>query len=215
MRSLVASLAGLAAVLAISGPVDARPHQTTTYAYYTVSGRSAAEIYRAMLLRGPHVDGQKAYAATSARHKLGGRFIQGASCNLSNISLSFDFKIQLPKLQSDIALTGRTRSNWIAFAAFVRKHEETHRAIWLGCARELEQRLQSLKAKDCTTAEQQVEKLDTDIWNLCNAKHNAFDAAEQLRLAKHPFVKLVMSRAGAQTAAFSSKLPRKNIGSAF
>jgi predicted secreted Zn-dependent protease len=30
------------------------------------------------------------------------------------------------------------RSKWQQFSEFLKKHEETHRAIWMGCAREFE-----------------------------------------------------------------------------
>ena len=59
----------LAMVLAgtLSVPGTAKPVETLRYTYYTVSGDTAAEIYRAMLKKGPDVNGAKAYAATASR----------------------------------------------------------------------------------------------------------------------------------------------------
>jgi len=45
---------------------SAKPVYTTKYSYYSIGGDTAAEIYNAMISRGPHVNGAKAYASTSA-----------------------------------------------------------------------------------------------------------------------------------------------------
>ncbi|HUR43408.1 MAG TPA: hypothetical protein VMZ01_04835, partial [Aestuariivirga sp.] len=52
--------------LMLSTGVEAQPRQTTKYTYYPIGGGTAVSIYSAMLRGGPHVNGQKAYAATSA-----------------------------------------------------------------------------------------------------------------------------------------------------
>jgi len=48
----------------------AKPKSTTQYKYYPVSGDSAVDLYIAMMKRGPHVNGDQAYASTTATQTL-------------------------------------------------------------------------------------------------------------------------------------------------
>ena len=78
--------------------------------------------------------------------------------------------------------------------AFLKTHEEHHRTIWLGCAAELERKVKAIKTTSCKDADRKAAQLWTAIRAACNAKHNAFDAAEQKKLMKHPFVRYVYGR---------------------
>jgi predicted secreted Zn-dependent protease len=211
------SAAGVAAGLLFLIPnvAAAKPAFTTKYVYYNVSGDSASELYNAMLRRGPHVNGSKAYASTSATSSQEGRLAQGKSCQIQNYRFKIDFVIKLPKLKNEGALTGATRSNWQKFSQFLRNHEETHRSIWLGCAQDLENRIRAIKSKDCGSVDAKAAKLWDSVRAACNKKHDAFDAAEQRRLIKHPFVRLVLNQKGKSTsaAALKMKKKKKNSGS--
>ena len=54
--------------------------------------------------------------------------------------------------------------------------------------------MKSIKAKSCDDADRKATQLWDKIRAACNKKHVAFDAAEQKRLMKHPFVQLVYKR---------------------
>lgn len=203
---------GLAAlvVLSTAAAAQAAPQYTTKYTYYTINGDSAGELYNAMLRRGPHVNGAKAYASTSATSKQEGKLLPGKSCKIVDYKFSINFTIKLPKLKSEGELKGATRTRWQAFSGFLKKHEETHRSIWLDCARDLERQVRSIRAGDCGAADRQAEKLWDKIRVQCNRRHDAFDAAEQKRLVKHPFVRLVIANATSGTrGAPSGKKKRK------
>jgi predicted secreted Zn-dependent protease len=162
-----------------------------------------------MMKRGPHVNGDQAYASTTATQTLDGRFVRTNTCRLHDINLSFDFTIRLPKLASTKGLSKTTRDRWQAFSQFLRKHEETHRSIWLGCAADFERRAMAVKASSCEAADAEIARLAESVRLACNKKHDAFDAAEQKRVAKHPFVKLVLTPPKKQTAALASQKPTK------
>ena len=187
-------LTGLLCCFVLAAAVDARPLSTTKYTYYAISGNTAGEIYNAMLRRGPHVNGAKAYAATSATSWQNGKLIQAKSCVIENYRLKIDFVIRLPQIKNEMALTGTDRSRWRQFAQFLKRHEETHRSIWLGCAQELENQVRAIHAADCSTVETRATKLWDKMRKACTRKHDAFDAAEQARLMQHPFVKLVLRK---------------------
>ena len=67
--------------------------------------------------------------------------------------------------------------------------------------RDLERQVKSIRAKTCGAADKEAEKIWDKIRASCNRRHEAFDAAEQKRLVKHPFVKLVIANGGLSTQA--------------
>jgi len=176
------------------GQAEAKPAFTTKYVYYSVGGDTPEAIYKAMLSRGPRVNGAKAYAATSAVSSQDGKLLQAASCRIEDYQLKIDFEIKLPKIRNEKVLAPADRNRWKDFTRFLRRHEETHRSIWLGCAADLERKVKSLRAATCAEADKKAASLWETIRKACARKHDAFDAAEQKRLLQHPFVRLVYRR---------------------
>jgi predicted secreted Zn-dependent protease len=193
MRKSGVFLVAAATLLAVQ--VEAKPTERTKYKYYAISGDTPVEIYSAMIRRGPDVNGVNAYASTSASSSQTGRLIvKGGSCRVDGYSFTIDFTINLPKLKNENALSGQTASKWGQFKSFLKTHEETHRSIWLGCARDLEAKVKSLRTNDCKKLDKQAASLWKSMRKSCDRKHAAFDAAEQKRLLKHPFVRLVLNK---------------------
>ena len=195
---------GLGLCLAGATTAAAVPSQTTKYVYYPISGETAAEIYTGMLRYGPHVGGAKAYAATTASSSQDGTLRQGKSCLIQDYRLKINFVIKLPKISKEAVLPQPDRSRWREFTQFLKKHEETHRSIWLGCAGELEAQVKAIKAKSCEDADRKATRLWDKMRKACTGKHDAFDAAEQKRLLKQPFVRLVLTRRGKATNAVAA-----------
>jgi predicted secreted Zn-dependent protease len=186
---------GAAVLLSLWGSQQAlaAPAFTTKYVYYKVSGDSAAGVYLSMLKRGPHVGGAKAYAATSAESSQRGKLELRNSCRITDYQYSIAFTIRLPKLNDESSLSPAARARWQQFSSFLRQHEETHRAIWMGCAEEIETKVKALRGRSCEEVDKKAQSIREAIQKACNRKHMAFDAAEQKRLAKHPFVKMVVA----------------------
>jgi predicted secreted Zn-dependent protease len=203
-------IAGFASVTA-----EAQPLTTTNYQYYSIKGSSALEVYKSMLSRGPNVNGAKAYAATSAQSSQAGFLVQGQSCRIRDYQFKIDFVIKLPRMASENKLPPRVRAKWQQFSGFLKKHEETHRSIWIGCAKEFESKIASLSSGNCETVDSRAAQIWNRIRTACDRKHQAFDAAEQKRLAKHPFVKLVLGAPPItlKTASASTK-KRRNTAAA-
>ena len=172
----------------------AKPIQTTKYRYNTINGNSADEIYKAMIKRGPEVDGVNAYASTKANLQQEGKLQQVKTCLVSDYRVKLDFTITLPKLKNENALKGQVKTQWQNFSAFVKTHEETHRTIWTNCAAKMEKQAVALRVKTCDGLNQKTLKLWEQMRKSCSREHAAFDAAEQKRLLKHPFIKLVRGR---------------------
>jgi predicted secreted Zn-dependent protease len=202
MRACYALAAAIVASL-VSASASAEPLATTKYQYYSINGNSAAEIYRSMLSRGPRVDGAKAYAATTAQSSQAGFLVQGQSCRIRGYKFKIDFVIKLPRMASEAGLSAPVRNRWHQFSAFLRKHEETHRSIWTGCAREFESKVATLKSGDCDTIDAKAAQLWDKVRAACDRKHEAFDAAQQKVLARQPFVKLAFGLSSPTVAAAS------------
>jgi predicted secreted Zn-dependent protease len=184
----------VAALIFVATPSFSKPTERTKYKFYPISGDTPVEIYSSMIRRGPDVNGVNAYASTSATSSQSGRLVlQGKSCRVDGYSFNIDFVINLPKLKNEKALTGATAAKWSQFKSFLKVHEETHRSIWMGCARQLESQVEALRSKDCKTLDRQAAQLWKKMRSSCDRKHAAFDAAEQKRLLRHPFVRLVLN----------------------
>lgn len=195
----------LATFALLSTPALSKPTENTRYKYYAISGDTPVEIYSAMIRRGPDVNGVNAYASTSATSSQSGRLVlQGKSCRVDGYNFKIDFVINLPKLKNEKALSGATAAKWNQFKSFLKTHEENHRTIWMGCARELESKVQALRSKNCKTLDAQAGQMWKKMRGACDRKHAAFDAAEQRRLLKHPFVRTVLTIRSASAKGLKS-----------
>jgi predicted secreted Zn-dependent protease len=218
MKFVSGGLAATAFVLfSFSSIAAASPNFKTKYVYYPIKGKSAVELYDAMISKGPHVNGAKAYASTSATSSQEGRLVAGEQCRVIDYKFTIEFVINLPRPESMKMLKGKTRQRWEAFSTFLRKHEETHRSIWLKCAKELEQQVRAIREDDCDEVDRRAAELWETIRAQCNLKHDAFDAAEQKRLASHPFVRMVIRQNSVQTqgakVAQTKKKKKKKVAS--
>lgn len=212
MRSIMRLAVGAAVLLSSWGSQQAiaAPAFTTKYVYYKVSGDSAAGVYVSMLKRGPHVGGAKAYAATSAESSQRGRLELKNGCRVTDYQYSVAFTIRLPQLTNEASLSPAARARWQQFSSFLRKHEETHRAIWMACAQEIENKVTALRGRSCNEVDRKAQAIRDAVQKSCNRKHVAFDAAEQKRLTRHPFVKMVLAPAdNSSKIATNALAPKK------
>lgn len=203
MRKL--AVLGLVALSVFTVEAQAKPSQSTKYKFYTITGDSPVEIYSAMIRRGPDVNGVNAYASTSATSSQSGQLIaQGKSCRVNDYQFRIDFTINLPKLKNEGALNGALASKWGQFKGFLKAHEEQHKSIWLACARDLETKVRALRTSDCKTLDKKAAQMWKNMRTACDKKHAAFDAAEQKRLMRHPFVRMVMGQSVQSTKALKA-----------
>ncbi|MCB1379873.1 MAG: DUF922 domain-containing protein [Alphaproteobacteria bacterium] len=205
MKSRLLLPVGLLALGLTAQAAAAKPSQTTKYTYYNVGGDTVEDIYRAMLSRGPRVNGAKAYAATSATSSQDGKLVQSKSCRIQDYKLRIDFVIKLPRIKNEKALPSGDRARWQQFSSFLKRHEERHRAIWLECAADLDKKVRAIKAKTCSQAESRATALWDATRAACSKRHDAFDKAEQKKLMRHPFVQLVYKRSGRMAHAASAQ----------
>ena len=190
-------LGGFLLVMAIglmAGNAGAAQTASTKYTYYPINGSSARELDNAMYRQGPRVAGQHAYASTRFQFGWEALMRQGKTCRPEKFTLKTNFIIRLPKLASKAGLSQGVASRFASFASFARRHEETHRTIWQECGRRAERAVQGLSVKSCAALSAAITSTLKRTLGSCEARHAAFDAAEQKRLARHPFIVSALAR---------------------
>jgi predicted secreted Zn-dependent protease len=169
-------------------PVAADVRVNTNYQYYSVSGGTAGAMHRSMLAAGPNVRGADAYGATVVTYSPQVRQ-NGKSCRV--VGQRFDFNIRIPRVSGSGGPKDGSGGAWRQFASLVKRHEETHRSIWLACTGSLVNQVRAIHASSCQQAKQQALSLWNATRGTCQSKHAAFDRSERKRLINHPFLRVV------------------------
>lgn len=190
--TLLAALAVAALGLgAWPSATEAQPKSSTTYTYYTVSGKTAGEIFNAMLRQGPKVNGMKSFASTSMTTLQKGYLEPGKSCQIKGYALQLNFVTKLPRVANEKALPAADLARWRQFSQMVKIHEATHRSIWLDCAASVERQTRALKASSCGEFNRKVEQIWQTARAACTQRHASFERSEYARMIKHPFARVV------------------------
>jgi predicted secreted Zn-dependent protease len=184
----------LVAVLLTQGTASGQQSHSTHYIYYDVSGETAGDLYAAMHEGGPDVNGDRAFAATIALPSQSGRLEQGSACRVRDYHYDLAFTIRLPRLSTE-DLAPDLAKRWTNFTAFLKRHEETHRSLWIACTKDVESKVSALSAPSCPEVDALAAKVVEDAETACRRAHQAFDAAEQKRLSAYPFMKSILSPA--------------------
>ena len=188
IRALAALL-----LMAASLPAEAATVQSTQFSTYPVTGRTPAEIYRAILKRGPTVGGNKAIAATTSEAVQKHLLAQGASsCRVSEFRLNFRFNVQLPRHTNPSVLSSSDRYLWQQFTGFLKVHELQHTKLWLHCGALLERRVLAIRAPTCDAVERRAEAIWRRLKPSCDQKQVNFDSQQRDELLSHPFMQAVM-----------------------
>jgi predicted secreted Zn-dependent protease len=167
-------------------PTWSQPTSHTTYLYFTVQGNSLPELHRDMARNGPTANGVRGYGTTTA---LIGRRMLG-TCNIKDSThLDLEFQIRLPRAATTSALSVSDQGLWSRFTQFVKKHEETHRTIWMSCAAEYDRMLQAGQTKVCASNRITALKLYRTMLATCGPKQVLFDQTQYGVLMKNPFIK--------------------------
>lgn len=185
IRSAAVAMFAVAAVL---GPAEAKPVTATKVQHYEVSGSSASGLDAQMSSLGPwHGDG-RAYANIVVKPNYNGNLVQGKVCRLQNFKVTASFTMTLPRLAPGTQLPKTLSRQWKSFASFARKHEETHRAIWIECLGKAERRALALRVGDCGALTKEIDRVFESEWQRCERRQEAFDVAERGKLARHPLM---------------------------
>lgn len=192
MRRLATALLALFSCARAEAEIVSR----SEISYFTVGGRTPAEIYRNILDQGPRVDGARAIASIATRASQDAGFAEsGGACRLKDYVITLDFTIQRPRIANEQVLPQAERAMWQRMNDFIATHEDQHKQVWQGCAANLDQRIASLSAPTCRELGAQAEALWQEMLATCDATQRSFDAEQSLALMRQPFMRRALDAA--------------------
>lgn len=183
----------LSLALALSGPALARDSSTTVP--YPVLGRTAQEVYGFIKQHAPRAAKNATFAFTLIATKTDKREAgAGSSCRYSRFRTSAIYALYLPRHTKPATLPAPTRARWAAFADYLKRHEEGHRALWRSCFADYDAQSLQLRASDCAALDAARETLFTQIKKACVRQDEAYDASFRKDVLKQPFVKEALGK---------------------
>ncbi|MCX8997541.1 DUF922 domain-containing protein [Rhizobiaceae bacterium BDR2-2] len=198
---LATPLVLILALAAGAGDAAAETVVSKSIRYYTIGGRTSAEIDRELARHGPMT------RSTGSRHpgtteiRFGGEISyaeEGGRCRVRDVKVTLNTKITLPRWRNRNRANGEMALLWDTLAADIKRHEERHAEIARNYARTLENRLSRLTSTR-TCAE--LQKKASEVTERTSAEHDAdqarFDRVEALNFEKR-LTRLLRHRAAQQ-----------------
>lgn len=106
----------------------------------------------------------------------------GGTCRASKVTLNIRFVMTLPQAQNASAMASSTRSAWNSFVAFTRRHEETHRSIYIKCGNDFVAKAERMTGSNCAALQASIRKLLEREKAICEGRQRAFDRADYGRV---------------------------------
>ena len=209
-RSLYILTVICAACIVAMPDAEATVRQKTKYKYYTVKGKESLDMVVHMHRYGPVNNFRHAYATILMKARYTGDVTQKkTACALTKFTIHMDFTITLPKLKDSKRASKRARRLFNSFQRHVRKHEHTHRAIQIGCARKALRAARSMKRmRYCSRFKRQLDVVVNKEFDKCTAKHDVFDKKEARRLKTVPLIKQALLEAKTKKTRSGTKVAR-------
>jgi len=151
---------------------------STSYRSYFVGGSSAASLVSYMRSHRFPGDHGPAMANVRASYSLNVATKQsGSVCRASGVTLNVRFVMTLPSARSS-AMSAGTRSVWNSFVAFARRHENTHRSIYLSCANAFVAKAERMTAANCGALQASIRSSLASAQRACESRQRAFDRSD-------------------------------------
>ncbi len=176
-------------VLALAGPAFSQGKETSSDVPYPVTGSTAPAIYENIKTAAPRIAPNATFAFTAIATKTVKAHAVGKDgCRYKRFETSAIYNFVLPSHQNAASMNTRLAKSWLAFATYLKTHEEGHRDIWRACFREYDQQAVGLAAKDCDALDSKREQLFTNIKKRCVGEDEAYDVIFRKEVLKHPFM---------------------------
>lgn len=189
IRTVLKAVVALLAIVLVANSSQAKGKLTTKYKYYSVSGSTAASLHRNLTVPTGFFSSERVYANITMKPSFTGTYKQGNRCRIRGFGINGQFLVRLPRLKKGTRLPRSLNRKFRSFAAYVRKHELTHRSIWTRCLRSAEARINRLRIKSCSAFESHFTRIIASEWGKCKIRNARFDALEQKRLRRLPLVR--------------------------
>lgn len=181
-------LAWGAAVLTVLGAVvlgattaSAGVKTSTVTRAYHVGGSTASALVSYMRSRPFHGDRGNAVANIRPAYSLSVATRTAAGSCKAKVTLSIRFTMTLPQART-AGMSASTRSAWGSFAAYARRHEETHKRIYIQCGNAFVAKAERMSAGNCAALQASIRRLLETDKRACEKRQLAFDRAERGRV---------------------------------
>ena len=152
--------------------------RTQSYSVGGTTARSLVSYMRSNPFRGSNGDAvaniRPSYSLRIASKQSGG------TCRPSKVTLNINFVVTVPRARS--ALGGSTQSAWNSFVAFAKRHEDTHRRIYVQCGNAFVAKAERLSSSSCSGLDASIRRLLESEKRACESRQRAFDRTDYGRL---------------------------------
>lgn len=191
----------LIAGASVPAPAETIIHKSVTY--FSIGGRTASDLDREMMRRGPfsRTTGRRHPGATQIKFNGSATFVRkNGRCVIGGAKVSLSTKLMLPRW------TNRKRANrqmgliWDTLAADIKRHEERHAEIARTHARELERTILGLSAsRDCPSLKARVNRVSQEAMVAHDKDQMRFDKIESANF-ENRMIRLLKYRLSQQAA---------------
>lgn len=179
----IARLMALAALTSfLFQPARAETITSKTFSYFSVGGRTAAELDEELSKRGPVMkhSGSRHPGATKIRWGGSVTYVRrGKRCAVGEAKVTLSTQIILPRWKNRKRATASLALIWDTLSSDIKRHEERHAEIARTHARTLERTLKTLRPEaDCERMQARVDRATADAVSKHDADQARFDRVE-------------------------------------
>lgn len=165
---------------------------STQYRNHTVRGTTPPEVWRYMNAH-PIMDPDDgpAYANLTHDHDLSLQTgTRNGRCEVTSLTFRWRFVLTLPKAADYGRMSGATQAMWTSFLAGLKRHEETHRTIFLECGAQFVPAAERLTGPaGCFGMKRKVQRFIDQRYATCMAKQKAFERQDRSRILGLAFIR--------------------------
>ncbi len=175
----------LAVALAAFAPQARAAETIRSLSYYTVNGRTAAELDRALAHSGPVLQKNGAHHPGAARLRFDAKVrygrAPGQACRVQGVRVNVYAKVSLPRWRQRAKASPELALVWDTLVSDIRRHEESHIVIARSHASEMEREIRALRSRpDCALLKADIDKVGARILADHDKAQLDFDRVETL-----------------------------------
>lgn len=182
MKTIARLMALAVAACLCVQPAGAETITSKTFAYFSVGGRTAAELDEELSKRGPMMKHNGSRHPGATKIKWGGSVTyvrRGNRCAVGEAKVTLSTQIILPRWKNRKRTTASLALIWDTLASDIKRHEERHAEIARTHARALERTLKTLRPEaDCERMQARVDRATADAVSKHDADQARFDRVE-------------------------------------
>jgi predicted secreted Zn-dependent protease len=159
-----------------------------TYSYYTISGKTAADLDKGLAHGGPLLKstGQHHPGAAQIRFDAKARYrSDGKACRVTGVYVNVYAKVMLPRWKQRRKATPELALVWDTLAQDIKRHEESHISIAHSHAAAIEREVRALPTRpDCTLLRADINKVTERLMREHDIAQKDFDRVETRNFEK-------------------------------